>query len=148
MNQQGLESYIRRVINIEDVLPAYPNLSLTHVRAIVDFLDKQENASKVTPPLYYKLVEKIINDAKVSGKADKMSSSKNIEKNRIDNMIQRLFDKIPRESAIITEPFVDTLVLCATNLPEIPNYFLRTIKIAISNVVPKTIPEGAEGEAA
>lgn len=137
-----MEAYVRRVLNIQDVQPNYSNLSVVHIKNISEFLEKQENAHKVTPHLYYKLVDKIVSDVKVAGKEQKVSSSKSLERNRIESIVNKILDKIPRENALITEPFVDAMTFCASNLPEVPNYFLRTVKIAIGNITPKTNAEG------
>lgn len=100
------------------------------------------------PLLIYQLVERIIQDAKVSGKdIEGTSSSKLIEKNRLDTFSSQLLAKIPKENARVNEAFIDSMVYTATNFQEIPNYFQKTIKTLISGMVPKTDADGQEAAA-
>jgi hypothetical protein len=87
MSPHVIEMYLRRVINLEDFVTNQDTLSLIQTRNIFETLDKQakpEAFKEVQPLLVYKTVERIIQDAKLSGRDSKVSSSRMIEKSRTD----------------------------------------------------------------
>jgi hypothetical protein len=137
LSQQNLENYIRRTVNLEDVTPVHDSLSMIQSRNILDFLLNQENIGKVQPTNLYALVERIISDGKITSKDnDGKGFSQLLERHRVETLINQVFNKIPREYALLTEQFVEAMLYTSMNLSETPNYFLRTIKHVLSNGVP------------
>lgn len=149
LSSQGLEMYIRRAVNIEDYLPQIDSLSLEQIRNIYRTIDTQTSAETikdVSPLLIYRLAERFIHDAKLSGKQTKTSSSRMIEKARIDQIVSMLLSKLSRENALITEHFIESLVNTSSNLNEIPTYFKAVLRSKINEVIKLTPPkEGEEG---
>jgi hypothetical protein len=142
-----LENYVRRVVNIEDTTPVYDVINVIQGKRILEFLDSQENTAKITPPKIYSLIERIINDSKVSTAASKNedSYSKLFEKHRIEQNINQVTNKL--DSAQINELFIDSLVHSSINLSETPNFYQKIVKRAISQGVPPTKKtQEAEGE--
>jgi hypothetical protein len=94
---------VRRVVNIEDTTPVNDVITVIQSKRILEFLDSQENTAKVTPPKVYQLIERIINDSKLSTAASKTddSFSKLFEKHRIEQNINLVMNKL--ESANINE---------------------------------------------
>ena len=129
-----LLNYIRRVSNIADTTPAYDTLNVVQSKNVLEFLAAQENIKDISPQYLYSLIEKIITDAKssVRGTPD-LSFSKLFEKHRIESNINILLNKIPRDSGMVTEKFIETMIFQNANLAEVPQYFIRTIKNVISN---------------
>ena len=140
--------YIRRVINVEDVIPQIEMLTLQQMRNVFDVLDKPTNAEalkEVSPLLVYRLAERFITDAKVAGKQAKTSSSRMIERSRIDQVVSMLLGKISRDDAVITEHFIDSLVNTSVNLHEVPTYFKAVLRAKINQAISPVTPK--EGEA-
>ena len=93
-----LLNYIRRVINVTDTVPGMDYLNVVQSKNILEFLSSQENIKEISPPYLYTLVQTIISDTKVSSRSTTdVSFSKLIEKHRIENGINNLLNKIPRE---------------------------------------------------
>ncbi len=94
-------------------------------------MDSQENTSKITPPKFYKLLERIINDSKSSSYSSKNdeSFSKLFEKHRIEQNINAVMNKI--DEAQISEQFIESMVHSSINLSETPNFYQKIIKRAI-----------------
>jgi hypothetical protein len=138
LTQGYLQNYIRRVINITDVVPSFENLTVVQSRNILEFLAAQENIKNMTPPLLYTLVHSIITDAKLSVRnmPNDVSFSKLFEKHRIEGNINALLNKIPKEEGQVTENFIEALFFQNANLPEVPSYFIKTLKNVISNGIP------------
>ena len=65
-------------------------------KRILEFVESQENVGKVSPPKMYALVERIINDSKVSSASSKSdeSFSKLFERHRIEQTINSLLNKV------------------------------------------------------
>jgi hypothetical protein len=97
----------------------------------------------MSPPLLYTLVHNIITDAKLSVRnmPNDVSFSKLFEKHRIEGNINALLNKIPKEEGQVTENFIEALFFQNANLPEVPSYFIKTLKNVISNGVPTGKPE-------
>lgn len=91
-----VENYIRRVVNIEDTTPVTDTINVIQGKRILEFLDSQEATSKIAPPKFYKLIERIINDSKVSSATTKNddSFSKLFEKHRIEQGINAVMNKV------------------------------------------------------
>jgi hypothetical protein len=148
-----LQNYIRRVINIQDTTPVNDTINVSQARRILEFLDQQENLKLMYSPLIYAAVERIINDSKLSANTGKSEDSytKLFEKNRIEQLINQVLIKIPEDKAVISEPFIDSLIYTSVNLSETPNYFQRTLKKVITQGVPpanKKSQETQDGAAA
>lgn len=144
-----LENYVRRVVNIEDTTPVNDVITVIQGKRILEFLDSQENTSKITPPKIYQLIERIINDSKLSTAASKTedSFSKLFEKHRIEQNINLVMNKL--DNAQITEQFIESLVHSSINLSETPNFYQKIIKRAITQGVPPTKKtQEVEGETA
>ena len=84
-----VENYVRRVVNIEDTTPVYDVINVIQSKRILEFLDSQENSAKISPPKMYQLIQRIINDSKLSSASSKSddSFSKLFEKHRIEQNI-------------------------------------------------------------
>jgi chorismate mutase len=137
------------VVNIEDTTPVNDVITVIQSKRILEFLDSQENTAKVTPPKMYQLIERIINDSKLSTAASKTddSFSKLFEKHRIEQNINLVMNKL--ESANINEQFIESLVHSSINLSETPNFYQKIIKRAITQgVVPTKKAQEVEGETA
>lgn len=149
LSSQGLEMYIRRAVNIEDYLPQIDALSLEQMRNIYRTIDTQassETIKDVSPLLMYRLAERFIHDAKLAGKQSKTSSSRMIEKGRIDQTVSMLLSKLSRDNALITEHFIESLVNTSSNLNEIPTYFKAVLRSKLNELLKVSPPkEGEEG---
>jgi hypothetical protein len=89
----------------------------------------------VSPILIYKLVERIIRDAKLSGRQSKVSSSRMIERGRIEQFVNMLLSKISRDDTLITQHFLDSLVMTHQNLGEVPTYFKSVLRAKINGTI-------------
>lgn len=81
LSQQQLESYFKKIINIESTTPNNDKLTVVQCRNILDFINQQPNLIKVHSQIIYQLVEKVIRDSKSGGNE---FASKVMEKHRID----------------------------------------------------------------
>jgi len=97
----------------------------------------------------YQLIERIINDSKLSTAASKTedSFSKLFEKHRIEQNINLVMNKL--DTAQISEQFIESLVHSSINLSETPNFYQKIIKRAITQgVSPTKKSQEVEGETA
>lgn len=71
---------------------------IVQAKNILEMLEQHENIDKVQPQLLYKLVDKVITDAKLAGKdIQGGSSSRFLERFKIDVLISQLLIHIPKE---------------------------------------------------
>lgn len=96
--ESQVENYIRRVVNLEDTTPITDTLNVTQAKRVLDFIGQQENANKISPPKFYRLIERIINDGKISSSQsysnNEGSFSRLFEKHRIEQNINQVLNKI------------------------------------------------------
>ncbi len=86
LSQPNIETYIKKIINLELTTTGHQTLFVIQAKKVLEFLEGQENISKVQPQLLYKLIERIIHDVKENGN-ETMTPSKLFEKYRIDGLI-------------------------------------------------------------
>lgn len=84
--ENQIENYIRRIVHIGDTTPVSDTINVMQGKRILDFIDSQENVAKVSPPKIYAVIERIINDSKISSSSSKSdeSFSKLFERHRIE----------------------------------------------------------------